>query len=275
MNTLSHPAPSGGQIAVLVIAFAMLAAPIDKYVVAPWLGAHESTLPTARMLTVVFAGLVLLVIPQLRRQSRGLLAAPIHPDRVFEVPMALALQFFAIFAAFGAFALWTWSLGGEPALARRMGEEATQAQQWGEAVSTAGIAHIVFASTAAPLIEELVFRGALFNAWKRQWGWVRSALATSAVFGLLHGAFLPQFIASLIFIALMRRTGSIWSAIVVHAASNALLWYPLLGQFVLPPGRSTGELRAWSVNLAAFVVTWFAVPIYLWLARDSEIERRG
>ncbi|HUQ29716.1 MAG TPA: CPBP family intramembrane glutamic endopeptidase [Usitatibacter sp.] len=253
-----------------MLATVFLAAPLDKYVLSQWQWAHALGLPTGRIAIFLLAGFLLLSIPALRRHCQRVLRTPIAPERFKELPVALALDVTAMLGAFGAFALMHWAQGGEPALARIMGGP-SHAAQWAAAISAGGIVQVLLATTIAPVMEELVFRGLLFAAWQRQMGWVASALLTSLVFGLFHGAVLPQFLASIIFICVLRRTGSLWAPIILHAATNALLWYPLLGQFVLPAGRSTGELHLWTPHLVCLAITLIALPLYLWSARDSGI----
>ena len=126
---------------------------------------------------------------------------------------------------------------------------------------------LVVAVLLAPLVEELVFRGFLFDAWQRRWGWLASAVLTSAVFAVYHRLFANAFLGSLVFICVLRRTGSLWTAIIAHAVSNLLLWYPLLGQFVLPGLADRGELPfVWLPHMVALPLTIALLPIYLALA---------
>lgn len=271
----SESEATGLQIAFLVLAVLLLAAPLDKYVLSAWPWSQQLDLPTGRIANFILACALLVCVPALRRRSRDLLSRPIPATRWKEVPAALAVDFVCAFGAFGAFALWHWTIGGEPALARRMGEESSHAVQWARAVSAGGIVHLALAALVAPVVEELVFRGFLYPAWERQWGWIAGAIATSAVFGLVHGAFLPQFLASIVFICALRRAGSLWAPILVHACFNTLLWYPLLGQFMLPSGRSTGELHLWWLQLACLAATFFVLPLYMWTSRDAKLPRTG
>ena len=117
---------------------------------------------------------------------------------------------------------------------------------------------LVAAGLLAPVIEELVFRGMLFRAWERDWGWLRAAIASSFVFAFMHPAvYISQFVAGLIFVCLYRRTGSLRAAIVMHAIYNVSLWYPLAGRFVLPAGRESGRLDVWMPNLVCLGLTYW------------------
>jgi membrane protease YdiL (CAAX protease family) len=262
----------GFQIAFLAFAVVFLAAPLDKYVASTWQWARDLELPMGRPLIFLFASAVLFMVAPLRRRCEVLLAPRIAPGRRIEVIAGLVIHMIATLGVFGAIALSTWFAGGEPALARAMGEAPTHASQMDAALSTSGIVVFVFfAGMVGPIVEEIVFRGLLYPAWKEAWGWVTSSLATAVVFGLFHGAFWSQLLGSLVFVCVLRRTGALRAAIYTHALFNLLLWYPLLGQLMLPSGRSTGELHVWWPHIACLAVTLAALPWYMWMSRDAKV----
>ena len=78
---------------------------------------------------------------------------------------------------------------------------------------------------AAPLTEEVFFRGFLFAGFAKTWGFWPAAAASSIVFALSHvspGVLVPAFASGMLFIWVYRRTGSIWPSMLAHAAQNAL-----------------------------------------------------
>ena len=272
MSEEPNQSATGFQIAFLILALLFLAAPAEKYLFNQWTWAQERGIPVSRLAIFAIAAFVLFGIEPLRKVCFRLLSAPIPSGRKHEVISALALNIVAGFAAMGAAVLWVWMLGGEPALARRVGEEMKDAEQMSRALAPGGIlTFIVVGGLIAPIIEELVFRGMLYPAWALQWGWLPSALATSLVFALLHPNHFSQFFASLIYICLFRRTGSLRAPIIVHALFNVFMWYPLVGQLIFPAAaRGTGELSYWSVNLLCLAMITVALPIYLWMSRDGK-----
>jgi membrane protease YdiL (CAAX protease family) len=81
--------------------------------------------------------------------------------------------------------------------------------------------------TLAPLMEELLFRGYLFRAWRHaRLGLSGTLLLTSALFAVLHGnqyhwlhlAFV--FMLSIILGLSREKSGSVWVPIILHAANN-------------------------------------------------------
>jgi membrane protease YdiL (CAAX protease family) len=261
----------GFQIAFLAFAAVFLAAPLDKYVASTWQWARDLELPLGRPLIFVIASVILVTVAPLRRRCAALLAPEIAPGRRGDLMAGLALVLVSSLGVFGAIALWHWSTGGEPALARVMGEEPTHTSQMEAALSTSGlVVFVFFAGFIGPIVEEIFFRGMLYPAWKDAWGWVASSFATAVVFGLFHGAFWPQLLGSLVFVCVLRRAGTLRAAIYTHAAFNLLAWYPLLGQWMLPSGRSTGELHVWWFHLLCLAITAVALPWYMWMSRDGE-----
>jgi membrane protease YdiL (CAAX protease family) len=264
----------GFQIVFLTFAVVLLTAPVDKYVLGRWQWAQDLGLPLERLMIFVIIAFPLIAIDPLRRRCASLLAVPITAQRHREIAIGIALVLLVDFGCAGGFALWNWLVGGEAALVRAMGAESKHAANMDASLSTHGIVFfLIFAATIGPIIEELVFRGMLYPTWRDAWGWVAGAVATSIAFGLFHGLFWPQLLGSLVFVCVLRKTGSLRGAIYVHAASNFLLWYPALGQFLLPSERSTGELHLWTLHLACLALIVALLPWYMWSARDACLPR--
>ncbi|MFL1379760.1 CPBP family intramembrane glutamic endopeptidase [Nocardiopsis protaetiae] len=86
----------------------------------------------------------------------------------------------------------------------------------------------LFLAVLTPIGEEFLFRGVVATALLR-YGPVVGTVGSAAVFALFHGIniILPvAFVVGLIAAEVMRRSGSIWPAVAVHAVNNAAL--PLL-----------------------------------------------
>lgn len=84
---------------------------------------------------------------------------------------------------------------------------------------------------AAPLLEEAVFRGYLFKAWRSSflglWG---TLLLTSALFTLLHAGQYPGILLGMLFVFSMllglarERSGSLYVPVILHALNNLIAW---------------------------------------------------
>jgi len=107
---------------------------------------------------------------------------------------------------------------------------------------------------AAPIVEEITFRGYLFPAlarWKGPW---IGALACAIVFGLAHCAVYPPELLPMMavfgFVACMLFwfTGSLLPCIALHAMNNALV---------------TGRDLGWSWEIPLFMLACMAVAVLL------------
>jgi membrane protease YdiL (CAAX protease family) len=87
----------------------------------------------------------------------------------------------------------------------------------------------VLAVIAAPLAEEIFFRGYLFRGLLK-WGWVPAAAISGLIFSAAHlsiGALIPFFVIGFLLAWLYWRSGRIWDAIIFHLLFN-LTSYVLL-----------------------------------------------
>ncbi|MFQ5507502.1 MAG: lysostaphin resistance A-like protein, partial [Planctomycetota bacterium] len=78
---------------------------------------------------------------------------------------------------------------------------------------------------AAPLVEELFFRGLLFGWLRRRAGFETSAWIVAALFGAMHGeiqTMLPLALLGYMFCHLRVGKGGLWACIAAHAAHNTL-----------------------------------------------------
>jgi membrane protease YdiL (CAAX protease family) len=83
---------------------------------------------------------------------------------------------------------------------------------------------MVFAAVvAAPLCEELVFRGYFYPVLKKYSGAWPAAISSSLVFACAHGsltALLPLFLFGMLLSWIYERTGSLWAPIAAHFCFN-------------------------------------------------------
>lgn len=83
----------------------------------------------------------------------------------------------------------------------------------------------------APLLEEIFFRGALFGALRRRFGFWWALLGSSAFFAILHPqlplGFIPIAALGAVFAALYEWRQSLVPSMVAHAINNGLAFYML------------------------------------------------
>lgn len=81
------------------------------------------------------------------------------------------------------------------------------------------------AVVAAPIGEELFFRGFVFNLLRHRWSTKGALWISSAFFAALHGSitnFVPLLVIGLLLAYLYLRTGSLWSSVLMHGTFNLL-----------------------------------------------------
>lgn len=77
----------------------------------------------------------------------------------------------------------------------------------------------------APLVEEIFFRGFLFQGFRARYGWVTALLLSSGIFGIAHldpVALVPTFILGCVLAYLYHRSNSIWPGVILHTMVNSL-----------------------------------------------------
>jgi membrane protease YdiL (CAAX protease family) len=126
---------------------------------------------------------------------------------------------------------------------------------------------VVVAVIAAPLVEELFFRGILLHRWARRWGATPAVVASSALFAVLHGEWIGHFLFGVAMCALYLRTRSLWLPILAHALSNlviALTGLPdALRHATSEPDTLEGLRADWPVGLLALAAGTALLVWYL------------
>jgi membrane protease YdiL (CAAX protease family) len=75
----------------------------------------------------------------------------------------------------------------------------------------------------APLFEEMLVRGVLFNKLREKLKFWPVALITASIFALIHGQFnvgVMTFILAMFAAYLREKTGAIWSSVMLHSMQN-------------------------------------------------------
>ena len=83
----------------------------------------------------------------------------------------------------------------------------------------------------APLVEEIFFRGFLFQGFRERYGWVTGMILSAAVFAVAHldlVVLIPTFILGCLLAYLYHRSNSIWPGIILHFLVNS---FGLLGAY--------------------------------------------
>jgi len=76
----------------------------------------------------------------------------------------------------------------------------------------------------APVVEEIFFRGFLFQGFRQKYGWVAGMLLSSFIFAAAHldpVSFIPTFILGSVLAFVYHRSNSVWPGIIFHFMVNA------------------------------------------------------
>jgi membrane protease YdiL (CAAX protease family) len=258
---------TGFQIAFFTLAINFISIPLGK-MAADALDLESAQQILARLMIFALGAVAIFAFPGARRMALAYVAKPIRADRRRELFAVIALDVLVVSAGIaGAIALWAWAMHGSQALATTTSPARLLAAAW----SPAGLVLVVLGTVIAPILEEIVFRGFMFDAFRRRWSVATSAILSSAVFAVYHPFFAVALAQSLVFFAVMWRTGSMRGPILLHACTNLSLWYPLMGQFVFPHNPE-GSIAGWMPHFAAFSLSIIGAPAYLWLALRTRAD---
>ncbi len=267
-------AATGPQAAFLLLAFAFFSMLVSRSV-AEWLGLPgEDHVLLGQVVDFAAGILVLAGIPALRKTCREQLRTPIPSGTLPELALVTLGKLAVPFAMIGAAALWNLSRGSVPDL--QMTPEQV-AQGWRSFLTPAGLfTTIALSWLIGPIVEELVFRGILYRAFERQWGWLAATAATALVFGIFHPTRIVAAAIGSVFLAcVLRRTGSLRACILVHVTYNVAVSWPLLGRALHTSALGDpGVLASWTPYLASLAVLVLALPAYLLLSRSEVVARQ-
>jgi len=82
----------------------------------------------------------------------------------------------------------------------------------------------------APFVEEVLFRGFLFRAFRNAFGFWIGAIGVSLLFAVAHGQVnvgMDVFVLSMFLCYLREKTGTLWTAIALHSLKNLVAFVVL------------------------------------------------
>ena len=267
----------GWQLAFLTFAAVLLAAPAGKQLVQFFELTGQWAMLWQRILPILILATGVIVAWVRSPQSLATMAPSLPDTRRLEVAAATVAHLAIPLAVAGAFAAWYWFTEGPLALEQRYQASGFHRNSEAIAFSTSGlILFLLVAPFVAPLVEEFIFRGFLYGAWKERWGWMVAGLLTSLVFAAYHRSFVGSFLSSVLFVCIYRRTGTLRGPMIVHAVGNLALFYPFYGQLVYPrPEEAVADITTWWPQLVALAFVVFALPIYVLMARHEHAREEA
>lgn len=76
----------------------------------------------------------------------------------------------------------------------------------------------------APIVEEIFFRGFLFQGFRQNYGWITAMILSSVIFAAAHldlVALIPTFILGCVLAYMYHRSNSVWPGVILHFLVNA------------------------------------------------------
>lgn len=136
---------------------------------------------------------------------------------------------------------------------------------------------------AAPILEEVLFRGMIQDTLVRRYGSMRGIIVAAAIFGIIH--IIPQQAINAFFIGLILgyiylRTKSLLPVIIIHAINNAIS-YTLMIIFPSPDDASTRQLMgndtlyyiSYTVCCVIFIVSAINIFRQIRKMQISEVDK--
>ncbi|MEB2334543.1 MAG: type II CAAX endopeptidase family protein [Anaerolineaceae bacterium] len=83
----------------------------------------------------------------------------------------------------------------------------------------------------APLVEEIFFRGFLFQGFRQRYGWIAALLLSSGIFAAAHldpVSFIPTFILGAVLGYVYHRSNSLWPSVILHLLNNGFAMCAML-----------------------------------------------
>lgn len=278
MAVLPHPNPFDHLRArvLLVQVFGLFLAVL--VLIGFWAALHvnEAWLPLVQsgLNLVFYVWLAGLLVHQSQRQKLNWWALLGSPRVLRRWPRLVGLVLLLLTFSWGTFLVWMSTLSWvAPGVAQewviRLQAEPGLRSGW------ANVLQVITIAIAAPVVEEVAFRGVLLQRWATKWD-ARIGLVTMAVlFGSLHQNPLGLGMFGLVMGLLYMQFRSLWAPIFCHILNNSLvLLLPLVPRLTGHSNAllSLSDLRQqWVIGLVLLAI---ATPI-LWLYLRSAWPRHN
>lgn len=163
----------------------------------------------------------------------------------------------------------------------------TVAAMSGEILELPFIVMLLIMGIAGPFSEELVFRGIVYQGYKKSGTVLQAMLLSALLFALMHMNFNQAayaFVIGAIMVLMVEATGSIWSSILIHVVFNSqqvCMMYlsdsSFLGMNEMADVQAqiTNEMLMLVISvylIIAAVTTTLAGCVLVWIAKNEKRE---
>lgn len=135
------------------------------------------------------------------------------------------------------------------------------------------VVQIIAASIAAPIVEELLFRGLIYKRLRHHLSATWCILISASVFGLIHGnivQFVYAFLVGTLLAYVYERFKTIWAPILMHGMANLSAIFITMFLSGYEKDMSLGDVML--VSVIALAVTFFTLKIVDLKVNRNEIK---
>ena len=139
------------------------------------------------------------------------------------------------------------------------------------------VLNIILLAAVPAVLEELVFRGIILNAFRKKTGDVASIFISAALFSLMHCS--PQqtvftFVFGIVLAFVVVKTGSVVSSMIIHFLNNAIAVIFMYAKFDIALSLPTWAmvLIAIAATAATFVAVYFLGKLFKNTDKNISLE---
>lgn len=124
-------------------------------------------------------------------------------------------------------------------------------------VNTNVLVTLIASGIIGPVLEELIFRGIIYNNLKKYTSFIKSIVVTGLLFGIFHGnliQFIYAFLFNIILIKVYERDNNILSPIIVHISANTIITLVL---FIIKKLNIYLSIISFIIFLLIFIITMY------------------
>ncbi|MDR1640788.1 MAG: CPBP family intramembrane metalloprotease [Clostridiales bacterium] len=135
------------------------------------------------------------------------------------------------------------------------------------------LSHIFALGIIGPVVEEIIFRGAIFSLAKKAWGYTWAIYVSAFLFGLMHGLPLQIIYATglgILYGYIYKWTKRLWVTVVAHVANNVFTMS--IGLLIAIP-ESMPDYQMAALYVIATVIGLAATIFFIiWLTKHQTPE---
>ena len=123
---------------------------------------------------------------------------------------------------------------------------------------------VLIAVVIAPVVEEFLFRGIIFQRFAVKWGTTVGILISSFIFGLLHSDILGAFVFGIVMSLLYINTKTLLVPIACHMLNNGLAFGVSIIAVLFGVGETATTVAQFQSDITGMIAVLAATPIMIY-----------